>query len=197
MRWKTAAWITAIVMMTAAVWWIFLPWYRKRQVSMAVDDGNIKAFLKMIRYAEGTDGPEGYHVTYGYEHYIRSFADHPAVTGEWTGKRLPDAICIGARQQPGCKSTAAGAYQFTRPTWVEVKNRLSLPDFTPISQDMAAIEKIRERGALDLVKQGKFDEAVQQVNKEWASLPGSPYGQPVKTLAQVKQVYLNNGGNIA
>lgn len=167
---------------------------RKETIEGAAYDANVRAFLKMIRYAEGTDGAEGYHVTYGYQHYISSMADHPSVTGEWNGKQLPDAVCVAAGQEPGCKSTAAGAYQFTKPTWLECKAALDLPDFTPMSQDRAAIFLIQRRGALDLVKAGKFEEAVMKVNREWASLPGSPYGQPVKTMAQVKNYYQTSGG---
>jgi len=36
------------------------------------------------------------------------------------------------------------------------------------------------------VKAGRFDAAVAKCAKEWASLPGSPYGQPVKTLDQAR-----------
>ena len=53
---------------------------------------------------------------------------------------------------------------------------------------------IGRRRALEDVRAGRFDAAVAKCAREWASLPGSPYGQPVKTIAQVRPVYENNGG---
>jgi muramidase (phage lysozyme) len=158
---------------------------------------NLKAFLNMIRYAEGTNGPNGYAVTFAYKHIIKNFADHPANTGEWTGHPLTAEQCRGAGLNPPCKSTAAGAYQFIRPTWNRLKKALNLPDFTPQSQDRAAIELIRENGSLDLVQSGKFAEAVTKVRKVWASMPGAGYSQPEKSLAKLREVYLKNGGALA
>jgi muramidase (phage lysozyme) len=75
-------------------------------------------------------------------------------------------------------STAAGAYQFLARTWDEVAAALELPDFSPQSQDVAALWLIRRRGALADLREGRFDDFVAKCAKEWASLPGSPYGQP-------------------
>jgi len=54
---------------------------------------NVAAFLAMIQRAEGTSaaGRDPYRVCYGYRHTIGNMRDHPAVTGEWRGERLPDA----------------------------------------------------------------------------------------------------------
>ena len=56
------------------------------------------------------------------------------------------------------------------------------------------MELIRGRGALQDVINGDLKAALDKCNKEWASLPGSPYGQPVKTYAQCEAVYIKNGG---
>ncbi|MCM3565924.1 glycoside hydrolase family 24 protein [Hydrogenophaga intermedia] len=156
---------------------------------------NVAAFLAMIRYAEGTAGQgDPYRVCYGYSHTIRNLVDHPAVTGEWGGKALPDSYCRGAGFGPGCKSTAAGAYQIIRGTWLELKRKLNLPDFGPASQDAAAVELIRQRGALNDVRAGRFAIAVEKVAPTWASLPGAGYDQPERKLASLVSAYQAAGG---
>jgi muramidase (phage lysozyme) len=147
-------------------------------------DPNVAAFLKMIRYAEGTAGPNGYRTLFGGELFDH-FADHPRVKVTRT---------LGGRL---ITSSAAGAYQILERTWDDIQARLALPDFSPASQDAAAVFLIRRRGALDDVRAGRFPQAVEKVSLEWASMPGSPYGQPVKTLDQVAAVYASAGGVFA
>lgn len=145
---------------------------------------NVAAFLRMIRSAEGTAGPDGYRTLFGgrlFDH----FADHPRIRVE---------ALLGGRL---IASTAAGAYQILERTWDDVWPKLQLQDFSPASQDAAAVYLIRRRGALADVRAGRFDQAVAKCAKEWASLPGSPYGQPVKTLDQVRAVYSAAGGVFA
>lgn len=145
---------------------------------------NVRAFLAMIRAGEGTADAGGYSRLFGGQQFT-SFADHPRVkvTRIFAGKPIT--------------STAAGAYQFLVGTWDECAAALDLPDFSPASQDAAAVYLIRRRGALADVKAGNFAEAVRKCAKEWASLPGSPYGQPTKTLAQAMATYKANGGTYA
>lgn len=145
---------------------------------------NVTAFLRMIRVAEGTSGPDGYSTMVGGS-LFRSFHDHPRVL-----------VTITSRGQQ-IKSSAAGAYQILRGTWDEVRSRLGLPDFSPSSQDRAAVELIRRRGALADVRAGRFADALQKCRKEWASLPGAGYGQPEKTVGALFAAYVNAGGNVA
>lgn len=197
MKWKSAGQAFLIVtglIVIAAIVYSVVKEKRKKEVEGASDDANVRAFLKMIQLAEGTYGD--YHIVFGGAHF-NNMSDHPAVTGEWTGKRLSDEICIAAGQQPGCKSTAAGAYQIIKPTWLSLKEKLDLKDFTPISQNLAAIELIREKGALDDVKAGRVEDAINKVRFVWASLPGNSYRQPTKTLAELKVFYQSNGGNFS
>lgn len=168
------------------------------QTDHAMSETNVAAFLSMIAYAEGTDrGADPYRVCYGYRHTIADLRDHPAVTGEWRGEKLPDVICAGAGMSPGCVSTAAGRYQLIRPTWLACKRALGLPDFAPDSQDRAAVYLIRQRGALDDVKAGRIADAIAKVAKEWASLPGANYGQPERPLAGLSDAFTDAGGVIA
>jgi len=130
-----------------------------------VQNRNVKAFLALIRFTEGA----GYRTLFGGGTF-GSFDDHPrtAVTKMLGGKPIT--------------STAAGAYQFLSRTWDECVVACSLDDFSPLSQDIAALYLIERRRALEAVLEGDWKTALERCNREWASLPGSPYGQPTKTL---------------
>lgn len=158
-------------------------------------DQNLKAFFKAVRYGEGTASAYGYQTLYGGA-LFNSYADHPALMG-WPGVKLTTAQCAGAGFGPGCVSTAAGAYQINKPTWLRIKDKLGLPDFSPASQDAAAIELIRERGALSDVQAGRIASAIDKVRKIWASLPGAGYGQHEVALTTFNNQYLENGGALA
>ncbi len=171
-------------------------------LSNPVDDGdtdaNVKAFLKMLQWCEGTfNQPNPYAVCYGYDHVIQDFSDHPAVTGEWTGKQLPNSYCYGAGLTPPCYSTAAGAYQFLKSTWVDFRDRYGIEDFSPASQSYACIQALDELGAYDFIIAGNLQSAINKASGYWASLPGNQAGQPQRTYAQCEQFYLSQGGNLA
>lgn len=159
---------------------------------------NVSAFLMMIRQAEGTAGANGYAICYGYRHTITDFSNHPAITGEWTGERLSDTMCINAGLSPGCVSTAAGAYQITKTTWGELRRRTSgLTDFSPANQDIAATRLIDWAGALSLVQAGNINAAIPKCSGRWASLPGNNYQQGAKSLSQLLTWYQQAGGTLA
>jgi muramidase (phage lysozyme) len=173
--------------------------YRKKlnmNVTDAVMNPNVRAFLMAIRHSEGTSGPNGYRTVFGGGLFT-DMSDHPVTTGEWKGAKLSDAHCLGAGYSPGCITTAAGAYQFIRPTWRNLKVLLQLPDFSPESQDIAAVELIRQKGALDDVINGNIIAALNKTKSVWASLPGATYGQPTASLNSWLNVYNNSGGNRA
>lgn len=159
---------------------------------------NVRAFLETIARCEGTaNQADPYRVCYAYRHTIQSLADHPAITGEWMGEKLPDAICIAAGVPLGSVSTAAGKYQIKKATWKTLKSRLGLRDFSPESQDAAAIELIREKGVLDAVKAGDITTALDAVRKVWASLPGSGWKQPERSMTWVQNQFIAAGGVLA
>lgn len=144
-----------------------------------LNNKNVQAFLKVIRQGEGTADANGYRRIFGGQLFT-SFADHPRITVSKSGYR----------------SSAAGAYQFIISTWDETKRIMGLTDFSPATQDLAALGRIVARGALDDVKAGYFEKAVKKCAREWASLPFSPYGQPVLTIAKATATYTSNGGVI-
>ncbi len=166
---------------------------------MTTADLNTAAFLAAIRAAEGTDRRgDPYRVVYGYRVTLQDLSDHPAITGEWTGELLSAAMCAGAGLGPGCKSTAAGAYQITASTWRVLKRRLGLVDFGADAQDAAALELVRERGALADVRAGRFTDAVGKVRRVWASMPGAGYaGQGERTIDWLASRYQSAGGTLA
>lgn len=156
---------------------------------------NLAAFLTTVSHSEGTDrAVDPYRVVYGFSHTIVSLVDHPAVTGEWRGERLPDQMCVDAGFSPGCVSTAAGRYQITRPTWLRLKGVLRLQSFAPECQDDACVQLIKERGALQLVNVGDIAGAVAACKSEWASLPGGLSGQPEAKLADLLKAFTSAGG---
>lgn len=166
--------------------------------NIATTDSNVRAFLEAIARAEGTtQRSDPYRVCFAYRHTIRSFSDHPAILGEWKGEPLPDNQCRAAGFSPGCVSTAAGKYQITRSTWRKLKARLALPDFSPASQDAAAVELLRESGALEHAQAGRFELAVARARRIWASLPGAGYEQPERSLAWLADQYVDAGGRLA
>lgn len=141
---------------------------------------NMQAFLKVIRRGEGTSGVNGYRTLFGGG-LFEGFADHPRTVV----------------RRSGYASSAAGAYQFLTSTWDETRRLMRLPDFSPKSQDFGAVGRIAARGALADVLAGRFEIAIKKVAKEWASMPGSPYGQPVISMQTALAVYQHNGGNVA
>ncbi len=163
---------------------------------------NERAFLGLIRWAEGTEGRDmagldPYRVCYGYTHTIVSLADHPTITGEWRGERLPDSLCIKAGLPPGCVSTAAGAYQLIRPTWRGIRDRLRLPNFEPENQDRAALYLIANRGALEDVHAGRIQTAIAKCAPEWASMPGNFADQPQRSQDALLAAFERGGGVLA
>lgn len=156
---------------------------------------NIAAFLYALRQAEGTEGQaNAYAVCFGYRHTVKDFTDHPAITGEWRGEPLSDGMCRNAGFSPGCVSSAAGAYQLIKPTWRRVRDALGLADFSPASQDAAARDLVRQRGALEDVKAGNFRAGFIKCRNEWASLPGNYARQGQRSHEQLALWVFQAGG---
>lgn len=148
---------------------------------------NVLAFLDMIAFTEGTDNnrqptkDDGYDVLVGGKLFT-SYKDHPNVL---------------VRLNANLSSTAAGRYQILHRFWVHYKRLLNLPDFSPISQDLYAVQQLKERKAIPLLQAGRFEDAVRACNNIWASLPGSPYGQHTYQMSEAKGVYVMHGGTYA
>ena len=151
---------------------------------------NVNAFLDMIGYSEGTvqipGGDDGYLVIVG------STVGHPILMDGYT--RHPDRLIhLGAHLE----STAAGRYQMIFRTWEWMRARLRLPDFSPESQDRAAIRLIEDAGALSNIEGGEITAAIVKCRKIWASFPGAGYGQRENSLYGLTEYYRAMGGSLA
>ncbi|MGF6643105.1 glycoside hydrolase family 24 protein [Paraburkholderia sp. GAS82] len=146
------------------------------------------ALLDAIAWSEiGPDvlnnSDDGYNVLVGSlpgaVHTFSSYADHPGIF------------------VPACNSDAAGRAQIMKHWWDAYKPILHLPDFSPVSQDLYAIQQLRESHALPLIDAGNLEGAVAAIAHIWASLPGSPYGQHTNTFDSIKAAYLLAGGQLS
>lgn len=149
---------------------------------------NVVALLDTIAFSEGTDkdgqktNDHGYDVVVGGG-LFSGYEDHPRK--------------LVALPRLGIKSTAAGRYQLLSRYFDAYKKTLRLPDFSPLSQDLIAIQQIKERGAYNMIKAGDFDGAISRIRNIWASLPGAGYGQHEHKIDTLRAVYLKAGGVIA
>lgn len=148
----------------------------------ALQDSNLRALLHVIHEGEQGDrsADVAYRTRFGGDTFD-SYADHPRTL---------------VRKQ-GIASTAAGRWQFLERTWDGLVRQYGFADFTPESQDEAAVALIAERGALDDIRAGRFETAVRKIAQVWASLPESPYGQPTISWQRARAVYEAYGGRYA
>lgn len=133
----------------------------------------VRAFLDLIAYAEGSD----YNVMFAKQRFS-SYADHPRIR-----------ITSG-----GLTSDAAGRYQFLASTWDDAKKALGLKDFSPGSQDLAAVWLIdKKRNALKYVEQGSkgLKQALDILSYEWASFPPARYPQGTRSFQDLTNKYIS------
>jgi muramidase (phage lysozyme) len=143
---------------------------------------NLLAFLRMIRYAEGTASSDGYRIMFTSRRFS-SFYDHPRQMN-----------CSAFRGRRLC-STAAGAYQFLDTTWDSIARRIGATDFGPGWQDRAATELVRGSGALADIEAGNIERAISRTAGIWASFPrwsgdmNGRYNQAVKPMSELVRAY--------
>jgi muramidase (phage lysozyme) len=128
---------------------------------------NVAKFLAMIQAAEGSKGYAS-----GFNNVpLKSLDAHPMTKSTF-------------KQTDGTtnSTTAAGKYQFLGKTWTGLKNKLGLEDFSGPAQEAAAVELLREKGALDAIIKGDWTTALAKTGSTWASLPTSPYKQAKRSL---------------
>lgn len=155
---------------------------------------NLNAFLDSLGWSEGTSTStvtcdDGYDVIVSGvtgKEIFKDYQTHPFAAGR-------PAKVVNSK---GLKSTASGRYQELLGNWTHYQALLQLKDFGPVSQDLIAIQQLRETPALKLIEQGKITEAVAACRHLWASLPGAGYGQQERTIADFIQVYLKQGGKL-
>lgn len=125
-------------------------------------DNNIRKFLMLITFTEGTDRQKTpYNELYGYDN-VEDLSKHPNIKVK-KGKYV---------------STAFGRYQILYKTYLS----LGIKDMFPETQDKACIMLIKRRKAYDDIISGNISKAIEKCSSEWASLPGSIHGQPTRSL---------------
>lgn len=146
---------------------------------------NLAAFLDCVAFSEiGPDllalSDDGYNVLVGSTPskplLFHDYSHHPRI------------------RNAAMNSDAAGRYQFMGRYWEPYRKQIPLPDFGPESQDLWALQLIRECKAWDLIANGHFSEAVWNCRSRWASFPASGYGQPEHSLDALQAAYQAAGG---
>lgn len=152
---------------------------RLQQVDEYLKNPNVKKYLDLLSYTEGTE-KHGYHTKFGGGR-LEDLSQHPNKVWGRTGD--------GA-------TTATGRYQFLGSTYKEQQKKLGLSDFSPKNQDRAAVSLIMQRGALDDILKGDIDSANRKLSSTWASLPynNSPH-QAQKSIKDVENWWNHSTGN--
>jgi muramidase (phage lysozyme) len=145
---------------------------RRAENEALLEDPRVQALMDVIGKGEGTFDPK-------------------------TGKRTYNKIFGGKRvglgeEHPGIyvpfgntTSSAAGFGQFLEKTWKGVDKVFGgeLDFNSPRDQEVAVVELMRQRGMIGPLMQGDTATAIRRGGREWASLPGSPYGQPTQSMS--------------
>ena len=156
----------------------------RKQLEQALANPNVRRFLDLISYTEGTQG-NGYHTAFGGGR-LSSLNDHPRYLKSF-------------RQTDGKmnKTSAAGRYQFLKGTWDNVARQYGLKDFSPHSQDLGAVALLFGRDAIPALLKGDFQTAVRKTGAEWASLPTSNYKQNKRSWDNVNKFLGGKLGNVS
>lgn len=151
-------------------------------------DARLKAFLDLIAWSEGTSTSpitqdDGYDVIVtGVDgpHRMVDYDDHPFASG------LRSPVLV---RKPGLYSTAAGRYQLLVRYWRSYKEKLKLDDFSPGSQDLVALQQMREERAYSDPQPLDPQAAIEACKNIWASFPGNSYGQGGRTMEELLAKY--------
>lgn len=135
--------------------------YNVEQLKQKLAFAEYQALLDTISFCEGAN----YDDVYNYQMKITDFSQHPN-----------KVFCRG-----GLCSSAAGAYQFLDTVWKsDIQKNLDLPDFSPLSQDIAALYQILQKKNVDeKLIENPSEENLRTIflslSYEWASIPPFRY----------------------
>jgi YD repeat-containing protein len=145
---------------------------QRRAKLLAQDEGDaqdpdVKAFLKTVSWAEGTE-KYGYNTMYGIDKSTTDLSHFP-----------------GSRANG---SSASGRYQIVKEQYEKIgQGELGLTDFSPRSQDLIAVQQMREIGVIDAVKRGDVVNAISDASRLWASIPKGPGAQDVSRYTMLRK----------
>lgn len=167
---------------------------RRAENAEFLKNKNVKAFLDTLAQVEGGD----YHAKFGYG-WAAGWK-----SGKWTFSDESTHPGPGF----GGSTTASGRYQITKATWSELSIKaMGLSDFSPGTQDLIAVELLRNVSAIEPLIGGDLKTAVGKASKKWEALPmgpglknrpinGKPSGQPYTDYDEVEKIYKGFGGTV-
>lgn len=142
-------------------------------------NGNVAAFLHVIRDGESSHDERAYRLRYPNTEFT-DLSQHPNV-------KVP--------LSNGKFSSAAGAYQITFTTWSGLVKQYGFADFSPETQDLACIALLAERKAVEPLLRGDLAEAIARcvhAPAMWTSLPGGP--ERPRSMERARMIYADWGG---
>lgn len=157
---------------------------------------NLKAFLDMIAFSEGTSTSSAT-LNDGYDVIVTGIDRKPEIFTDYSNHPFANGRKSKTINRNGLTSNASGRYQFMLRDWAHYRSLLGLRDFGPGSQDKWALQLIKEQRALPDIEAGRFADAVDKCRNIWASLPGAGYGQHENALEKLQVAYLAAGGRLA
>jgi tape measure domain-containing protein len=125
--------------------------------SIQDEQKRILAFLETIAKVESGGR---YNISVG-NNTFDSYAKHP---------NMPVPVMYKGKSTT---SDAAGAFQFLESTWDNIAKKIGLIDFSPESQNQAAIQLLKDIGAYQLVLEGRWDEAFTKAGTQWQGIAKS------------------------
>lgn len=144
---------------------------------MIQEHPNVQRFLDLTAWSEGTS-TSSITKNNGYDIIVSSilgparfddYSTHPFATG-----RVPQVI---DHKKPATCSTASGRYQIILGTWRKLIFKVNRRDFSPDTQDMMAVELLKEARAYDLICNGEVTLGLFRARFIWASFPNNDYQQ--------------------
>lgn len=136
-----------------------------QDVTSAVSDPKVRSFLDTIANVESGGR---YNVSVGGKTF-NSYSKHPEMF------------------DPSLGSDAAGRYQFISTTFNPIAKKLGLKDFSPQSQDIAAVQYLKDLGVLDDIQSGdprRIQTAIDMLKNKWTGLKRYKAGEALKYYNQ-------------
>jgi muramidase (phage lysozyme) len=149
-------------------------------VGLTYEELNVRATLGMIKQAEAgrVNAALDYNAWNAGDNFTES-----------SYKDAPEDYANHPGSNPNNGRTSAGAYQFMERFWTG--------DFSPISQDKAAVEGIDYRGALDDAMSGNVANIKSKLSSHWTSLEHYSTSQLQEYFDKYIKDEINGNSNIA